>query len=258
VLNPEFARNAALLERFRMEARAQASLNHSNIAMLHAFLTQGSQAWMVMEYVDGETIAHMLARRGLLPPQVALPLFKQALLGIGYAHRMAIVHRDIKPANLMVNSYGIVKVMDFGIAKVMGGRSITRTGAYVGSVAYMSPEQVMNLPVDIRSDTYALGVTLFEMLTAHLPFEGQSDFQIMNSHVHHPPPRPAAYYPHIPPALENVVLKALAKHPDSRFQTVEEFGAALDATCAYVQPPLTVARAACEPITSSTANPPVL
>src|SRR5262249_2523166 len=109
VLNPEVSRNAALLERFRMEARAHARLNHSNIAMLHAFLTQGSQAWMVMEYVDGETITHMLARRGLLPPQVAIPLFKQALLGIGFAHRMGIVHRDIKPANLMVNSYGIVK-----------------------------------------------------------------------------------------------------------------------------------------------------
>src|SRR6266496_3025814 len=120
VLNPEYSRNPELVERFRAEARAQANLNHTNIATLYAFLAQGDQAWMVMEYIEGETIALMLQHRGLLPPDVAVPLFKQALLGIGWAHRMGIVHRDIKPNNLMVNRQGIVKVMDFGIAKVLG------------------------------------------------------------------------------------------------------------------------------------------
>ena len=229
VLSSEFSRNPELVQRFRAEARAQANLNHTNIATLYAFLAQGDQAWMVMEYIEGETISHMLERRGLLPPDLAVPLFKQALLGIGWAHRMGIVHRDIKPNNLMVNQQGIVKVMDFGIAKVMGSnRGLTRTGTQMGTTFYMSPEQVMNKPLDHRSDIYSLGVTLYEMLTANLPFQGESDFQIMNQHVNAQPPLPSRYYPYIPKGTENAVMKALAKDPGARFQTVEEFGAALE------------------------------
>ena len=229
VLNAEFSRNPELVQRFRAEARAQANLNHTNIATLYAFLAQGDQAWMVMEYIEGETLAHMLERRGLLPPDVGVPLFRQALLGIGWAHRMGIVHRDIKPNNLMVNQQGIVKVMDFGIAKVMGSnRGLTRTGTQMGTTYYMSPEQVMNKPIDHRSDIYSLGVTLYEMLTANLPFQGESDFQIMHQHVNAEPPLPTVYYPYIPKGIENAVLKAMAKDPAVRFQTVEEFGAALE------------------------------
>src|SRR5581483_6447832 len=167
VLSPDLSRNPDLVERFRAEARAQANLNHTNIATLYAFVAQAGQAWMIMEYIEGETITQMLERRGLLPPDVGVPLFKQALLGIGWAHRMGIVHRDIKPSNLMVNKQGIVKVMDFGIAKV-----------------------VRNSPVDIRSYIYSLGVTLYEMLTANLPFQSESEFRIMTDHVNAPPPPP--------------------------------------------------------------------
>src|SRR5581483_2369758 len=229
VLSPDLSRNPDLVERFRAEARAQANLNHTNIATLYAFVAQAGQAWMFMEYIKGEASTQMLERRGLLPPDVGVHLFTQALLGIGWAHRMGIVHRDIKPSNLMVNKQGIVKVMDFGIAKVLGGgRGLTRTGTALGTAYYMSPEQVMNQSIDIRSDIYSLGVTLYEMLTANLPFQGESDFQIMTAHVNVPPPSPTRHYPYIPKGIENAILKALAKEPAQRFQTVEEFGAALE------------------------------
>ena len=228
VLNSDLARVPELVARFRGEAKAQANLNHTNLATLYAFLTMEGSAMMVMEFVDGETFAQMIHRRGPLPSQGAVPMFRQALLGIGFAHRAGIVHRDIKPSNLMLNHQGIVKVMDFGIAKVMGERGLTRTGMQVGTCRYMSPEQVLNKPADIRSDIYALGITLYEMLTANTPFQSDSEFQIMSDHVHTPPPPPTKFYPYIPKGVENVILRALAKNPDERFQTVEEFGAALE------------------------------
>ncbi len=228
VLNPDLTHNPELVARFRSEAKAQANLNHTNLATLYAFIVQDGHAAMVMEFVDGETFEQMIARRGPLPAEEAVPLFRQVLLGIGYAHRAGIVHRDIKPSNLMLNRNGIVKVMDFGIAKVMGVRGVTRTGTQMGTGTYMSPEQVLNKPVDVRSDIYSLGVTLYQMLTAHVPFEGDSDFQIMSDHVSTPPPLLTRFNPKIPKGIENAVLKALEKYPEYRFQTVEEFGTALE------------------------------
>lgn len=228
VLTSELARDPALIERFRAEAKAQANLNHTNIATLYTFLNVEGNCVIAMEYVEGETFDAIIRRRGVIPADEAVPLFKQALLGIGFAHRMGIIHRDVKPSNIMVNRNGIVKVMDFGIAKVLGGQRLTRTGTYMGTVSYMSPEQIRNQPVDIRSDIYSLGVTLYEMLTAHLPFESESDFEVMSHHVNTPPPLPTRHYPYISKGVEEAVLKALEKNPDARFQTVEEFGAALE------------------------------
>jgi serine/threonine protein kinase len=228
VLNPDLSKNPELVERFRAEARAQANLNHTNLATLYAFMVHEGTAIMVMEFVEGETFAQMIRRRGPIPEVEAIPLFRQALLGIGYAHRAGILHRDIKPSNLMLNKNGLVKVMDFGIAKVMGARGMTRTGTQLGTLAYMSPEQIQNRNVDIRSDVYELGITLYEMLTGHLPFESDSEFQIMQDHVYTPPPAPSKYYPYINKGIENVILKSIEKNPDGRFQTVEQFGAALE------------------------------
>jgi serine/threonine-protein kinase len=234
VLNSDLVRNPELVERFRAEARAQANLNHTNLATLYSFIVQDGTAMMVMEYVDGETLESIVRRRGPIPSQEAIPIFKQALLGIGHAHRMGIIHRDLKPSNLMLGRNGLVKVMDFGIAKVMGTQGMTRTGTQMGTAFYMSPEQVLNKPVDIRSDIYSLGVTLYEILTAHVPFEADSDYQIMTSHVTTPPPLPTRFYPYIPKGVENAVLRAMEKNPDARFQTVEEFGQALEHPEDYV------------------------
>jgi hypothetical protein len=227
-LNTELTGNPELEQRFRAEAKAQANLNHTNLATLYALLIEGGRPWMVMEFIEGETFEQMVQRRGPIPSQEAIPLFRQALLGIAYAHRMGVIHRDIKPSNMMLNKQGIVKVMDFGIAKVLGARGMTKTGTQLGTAFYMSPEQVLNRGVDIRTDIYSLGVTLYELLTANVPFNGDSDYQIMTDHVSAPPPLPTKFYPYIPQGLQNAVMKALEKTPDARFQTVEEFGTALD------------------------------
>ena len=227
-LSPEFSGDPTLLERFRGEARAQAQLNHPNLATLYAFLVQDDVAYMVMEFVDGETFHAMVARRGPIPAEEAVPLFRQALAGIGYAHRLGIVHRDIKPSNIMLNREGVVKVMDFGLAKVAGNHGVTRTGIRLGTAYYMSPEQILVKGVDVRSDIYSLGATLYEILTGQAPFHADSEFQILNDHVNTPPPPPTRLHPQIPSGIENAVLKALAKNPDQRFQTVEQFSAALE------------------------------
>ncbi len=228
MLNEELAHNPEVVERFRAEAKSQANLNHVNLAILYAFLVDQGMAFMVMEYVEGETFEQIIRNRGPIPPENALPWFKQALLGIGAAHRMGIVHRDIKPSNLMLNSHGIVKVMDFGIAKLIGARGMTRTGVQLGTPAYMAPEQIQNRPIDVRTDIYALGITLYQMLSGQVPFDSGSDFDIMNEHITAPPPPLTRMYPYAPVQYQNVVMKALEKNPDNRFQTVEEFGAALE------------------------------
>jgi tRNA A-37 threonylcarbamoyl transferase component Bud32 len=227
-LNPELSGNPVLMERFHSEARAQAKLNHPNLATVYAFLEQDGVAYMVMEFVDGETFHGMIVRRGPIPAAEAVPLFRQALAGIGYAHRMGIVHRDIKPSNIMLNRDGIVKVMDFGLAKVAGSHGLTRTGVRLGTAYYMSPEQVLVKPVDARSDIYSLGVTLYEMLAGQVPFDAASEFEILNDHVNTPPPPPSRPYAQIPPGIESAVLKALAKEPEQRFQSAEQFSAALE------------------------------
>lgn len=262
-LNPEFSGNPALLERFRGEARAQAQLNHPNLATLYAFLVHDGVAYMVMEFVDGETFHAMLTRRGPIPAAEAVPLFRQALAGIGHAHRLGIIHRDIKPTNIMLSREGVVKVMDFGLAKVTGDHGVTRTGVRLGTAYYMSPEQILAQPVDVRSDIYSLGATLYEILTAQTPFHADSEFQILNDHVNTPPPPPSGLHPQIPSGVEHAVLKALAKKPDQRFQTVEQFSAALEhpeefysaATVADAAPVTRDRRVSVAPVSAAPVDP---
>ncbi len=236
-LSSELSREPELIERFQTEAKAQANLNHTNIATLYNFINVDGNWLIVMEYVDGMNLEQTISRNGVMQYQDAVPLFQQALLGIGFAHRFGIIHRDIKPANIMISRHGIVKVMDFGIAKVLSGRRLTRTGVAVGTVSYMSPEQIRNQGVDIRSDIYSLGVTLYQMLTAHVPFENESDFQVQYDHVNTPPPPLSLYYPYLPPGIEAAVLKAMQKDPAARFRTVEEFSAALERPDAVLPTP---------------------
>ena len=170
----------------------------------------------------------MIARRGPVPSEIAVPLFKQALLGVGAAHRRGIVHRDIKPANIMVNSDSHIKVMDFGIAKVLGVDGRTRTNLRMGTAWYMAPEQVLNRKVDARTDIYALGVTLYEILSGQVPFRADSEYEILSAHVQRQPELPTEHYPHIPQSCVSAVMKALEKEPENRFASTDEFIAALD------------------------------
>jgi serine/threonine-protein kinase len=229
ILADQLTSKPELIERFRTEAKAQARLNHTNIATLHSFEQAGGRCMIVMEYLEGVTFEQMIERRGPIPWQEAIPLFKQALMGLGFAHRMGVIHRDIKPSNIFVCRTGYVKVMDFGVAKVMGGgQSMTRAGTRMGTVLYMSPEQVQSIPVDVRSDIYSLGITLYQFMSGHVPFESDSDYKVMTDHVKTPPPPPTYFYPHIPPGIAGAVLHSLAKDPNQRFQSCEEFGKALD------------------------------
>ncbi|MBZ5534417.1 MAG: protein kinase [Acidobacteriia bacterium] len=228
LLHTELTKEPQLTERFLSEARTQAQLNHPNLATLYRLFQFEDSYCMVMEYVDGETFAQMIRRVGPIAQERALPLFKQALAGLAHAHHAGIIHRDIKPSNLMVNKDGIVKVMDFGIAKILGGRGLTATGVRLGTLYYMSPEQIRNQPLDIRTDIYALGITLYEMLTGRVPFDSNSDYDLMQQHIQQPPPLPRQFFPYLSPAVEDAVLQSLEKEPSRRFQTVEAFSRALD------------------------------
>jgi serine/threonine-protein kinase len=226
VLRPELTYDHELVERFRDEAKAQANLNHANIATLYAFVHTEGYCLIVMEFIEGNTFETLLANRGRLPWRGAVSLTKQALQGLGFAHARGVVHRDIKPANLMLTNSGIVKVMDFGIVKALGHVK-TRTGTQMGTPRYMSPEQIRGAHVDARSDIYSVGVTLYELLTGDSPFHGDSDYDLMSAHIHTPPPSFSGHHGDIPANVEQVVMTALAKDPASRFQTAEDFGAAL-------------------------------
>jgi serine/threonine-protein kinase len=227
VLLPELARQPQLVERFRAEAVTLARLNHPYVATLHTLLRHGEELLMVMEFVRGETLEAVLRRHGALTVSQALRLFGQVLEGIAHAHQLGIVHRDLKPANLMLTENGTVKVMDFGIARLLGSARMTRTGRIVGTLAYMSPEQVRGQETDARSDIYALGIVLYELLTGHVPFQSDSEYELMHAHLEVPPPPLRQFAAHIPVVIEQLVLRALAKDPAQRFQTVMDFHAAL-------------------------------
>src|SRR5258708_1535941 len=169
-LRPELARQPELLERFRTEAVTLAKLSHPNIATLYSFFCQDDEFYMVLEFVRGDTLDTVIQASGAMTCDKALPIFTQALAGIEQAHNLGIIHRDIKPANIMVTSTGMVKVMDFGIARVLGSNRLTRTGYAIGTLQYMSPEQIRGEETDTRADIYSLGALLYEMLTGRVPF----------------------------------------------------------------------------------------
>jgi serine/threonine protein kinase len=216
------------LLRFQSEARIQANLNHANVVTLLDFEPFGDSYCMIMEYVEGKTLTELIRTIGPLPSHIVVMISRQILDGLSAAHRQGVIHRDLKPSNVMLTAEGVVKVMDFGIAKVEGAENLTSAGAPVGTVSYMSPEQLQGEPVDVRSDLYSFGIILFELLTGCTPFKNDSDISSIIHHIHTPPPRPSQVRPDIPPELEEIVLHCLNKLPDQRYQSAGEVLAALD------------------------------
>ncbi len=226
VLLPNLEGDPGLADRFLNEIKVQATLDHPNIAKLHTAMKINNQLVMVMEFVDGTSLSQIL-QRGPLPPSAAAAYSVQVLDALAYAHARGVIHRDIKPANLMLAADGHIKLMDFGIARVQADKRLTQTGSTVGSLFYMSPEQIKGSDPDGRSDLYSLGITMYEMVTGRRPFGGDSDFQIMSAHLQQAPMAPIEVIPGIPSRLSDIILMAIEKDPAARFQTAEAFRAAL-------------------------------
>jgi serine/threonine-protein kinase len=228
VLLPDLEDAPDLAERFSREVKVQASLAHPNIAALHTAVRVDRQLLMIMEWVPGVSLRERLSH-GPIEVRESINYGCQVLSALGYAHQRGIVHRDIKPANIMVTPEKQVKVMDFGIAAVKGaGQTLTMTGMALGSLHYMSPEQVQSGHPDGRADLYSLGVTLYEMVTGQCPIQGESEYAIMTAHLNLVPPSPSDLNPFLPPAFSLMIMRALEKRPADRFQTADEFRAALE------------------------------
>jgi eukaryotic-like serine/threonine-protein kinase len=226
ILLPNLEGDPGLADRFLNEIKVQATLDHPNIAKLHTAMRTGNQLVMVMEFVDGRSLSEVL-QSGPLAPGTAAAYAAEVLDALGYAHAHGVIHRDIKPANIMLARNGQIKLMDFGIARVQANRHLTQTGSTVGSLFYMSPEQIKGNDPDGRSDLYSLGITMYEMVTGRRPFLGDSDFQIMSAHLQQAPMAPIEVIPGIPTAMSDIILMAIEKDPAARFQSAEAFRAAL-------------------------------
>lgn len=226
VLLANLAVQKELADRFLREIKLLASLDHPNIAALNTALTLDNQLVMMMEYVDGVTLASRL-QQGPIAPADAVNYSSQLLSALSYAHKLNVIHRDVKPANMMLTQQGVVKLMDFGIARPNNDVGMTVTGTTLGSLNYMSPEQVRGEGVDQRSDLYSMGVSLYEMVTGQLPFRGHSNYSVMSAHLQEVPQPPMAVRPDLPKGLNDIILMAMAKDPRERFQTAEAFGNAL-------------------------------
>lgn len=230
-LAPHLVQDREFMERFRAEARNQARLAHPNITMVYAFQETEDQAFLVLEYIDGETLENCLKRQGRLTVPEALSIFRSVLNAVEYAHSRGIIHRDLKPGNIALTTERVVKVMDFGIALNLEESSrLTRTGHMLGSPYYMAPEQILAKQTDLRTDIYALGITLYEMLTGNPPFAGLSDYEVRVAQINQVPPTPRSLgFTDIHPALEQVIMKAMAKDPGARFANATEFLQAIEA-----------------------------
>ncbi len=227
VLLPNLAEYPELGERFVREIKLQATLNHPNIAALHTALHFENQLLMLMEFVDGVTLDE-LVRSGPLPLEYAIHYIAQVCDALAYAHAKGIIHRDLKPSNMMLTPEGTVKLLDFGIAKFAQDRSMTKTGFLVGSLPYISPEQIEGVAdIDHRTDIYSLGITLYQLVTGRVPFEADSEYSLMRKHLQEMPVPPVQLMPDVPQGLNDIILMAIEKDRNRRFQTAAAMGAAL-------------------------------
>jgi serine/threonine-protein kinase len=221
ILNSRHGNDDQFIERFRREAKNAAALNHPNIVSIYDRGEAEDTYYIAMEFLDGRTLKELIIGRGAAPINVAIEYARQILSALRFAHRHGIVHRDIKPHNVLVDGEGRVKVTDFGIARA-GTSQMTETGSIVGTAHYLSPEQAKGGEVDQRSDLYSLGVVLYELLTGKTPFDGETPVEIAMKHLSTPPKPPSQLRPDIPRELDMVVMRALAKNPDERYQSADE------------------------------------
>lgn len=227
VLLPDLAADRELADRFLHEIKLLATLDHPNIASLRTAVRVENQLLMIMELVEGQTLARTI-ENSPLPVRKSVDYISQVLRALSYAHGKGIIHRDIKPANMMLTPAGVIKLMDFGIAKASADQRLTRTGTTMGSLAYMSPEQIRAEPLDARSDLYSLGASLYEIVTSRRPFQGDSDYALMAAHLEKSPVPPIQVDASLPPALSEIIMRALAKDPAQRFESADAFRRALE------------------------------
>lgn len=223
ILPGHFTQDKTFADRFIQEAHVLARLEHPHILPVYDYGEQEGVAYLVMRYVDTGTLHDVLARSAPMDLHEIVRLMEQIGRALGYAHSLGVIHRDVKPSNVLIDDRGNAFLTDFGIAKLVAGTAhLTGEGVAIGTPAYMSPEQVMGKPLDYRSDIYALGVMLYEMVTGHVPFDAETPMAVMLMHVHNPLPLPRQSRPDLPEVIERVILKALAKLPEDRFQSAEE------------------------------------
>src|SRR5213595_24254 len=227
ILNDRHANDEQFVERFRREAKNAAALSHPNVVSIYDRGDAEGTYYIAMVYIDGRSLKELIVSRGPAPVNVAIEYARQILQALRFAHRHGIVHRDIKPHNVLVDGDGRVKVTDFGIARA-GTSQMTEAGSIVGTAQYLSPEQAKGGDVDPRSDLYSLGVVLYELLTGKTPFEGETPVEIAMKHLSNAPKPPSKLRPDIPSELDMVVLRALAKSPDDRYQSADEMEADLE------------------------------
>src|SRR5919197_1698044 len=228
VLGPPYDQDPALVERFRDEARVAAGLSHPNIVAVFDSGSEAGVQYLVMEYVQGETLADTLRRQGVLAPRRAAEVGRRVCEALEAAHARGLVHRDVKPANVLVSRAGQVKVADFGIASAAATPTLTDGGIVLGTAAYLSPEQAQGGPVDARSDVYALGCVLYELLTGTPPFMPDSPAGVAARQAAQAPAPPSRRNPQVGPELDAVVMTALAKQPPRRYQTAWAMGQDLE------------------------------
>jgi tRNA A-37 threonylcarbamoyl transferase component Bud32 len=229
VMHSFLSEDKDFLARFQREAKLVAGMRHPNIVQVHDFDVEGGLSYMVMEFIDGETLKGRLQKLEENNQWISVDEAVRIIMAVGsalkYAHRLGMVHRDVKPANVMVDKTGNVILTDFGIAKIFAGggaTQLTATGAMVGTPSYMAPEQGMGQPGDERSDIYSLGVMLYQFVTARLPFEADTPLAVILKHINDPLPMPRQVNPEVPEAVERVILKAMARNPDDRYQHIGE------------------------------------
>ena len=216
------SKQSLLAERFLREIKVHARLHHPNITSLHAALKLNDQILMILEYVEGVSVHDMLTP-GPMDPAQAARIMCQVLSALEYAHQHGVLHRDVKPHNIIVNPKGVAKLTDFGIAKAEASENLTETGGLIGSFIYMSPEQIRSLTPDARSDIYSVGISLYEMVTGAVPFDGPSEWAIMRAHLESVPNPPTQRNPGLSPEFSAVILKAIARKPEDRYPSAREF-----------------------------------